>query len=165
MPQDFSFDVVSKVNLQEVANAVQQASKEIATRFDFRGSASKIELKEKELEIVLISDDEHKLKSVIDILETKLVRRGVAVKALDFGKVEPAAGGTVRQVAKIQQGIPSEKAKEIVKAIKDRKLKVQASIQADQVRVAGRSKDELQTAMAVVREGDFGLPIQFTNYR
>ena len=165
MPQDFSFDVVSKVDLQEVANAVQQASKEIATRFDFRGSASKIELREKELEVALVSDDEHKLKSVIDILETKLVRRGVAVKALDYGKVEPAAGGTVRQVAKIQQGIPSEKAKEIVKAIKDRKLKVQASIQADQVRVAGRSKDELQTAMAIVKEGDFGLPLQFTNYR
>jgi hypothetical protein len=165
MPQDFSFDVVSKVDLQEVANAVQQASKEIATRFDFRGSASKIELREKELEVVLVSDDEHKLKSVIDILETKLVRRGVAVKALDYGKVEPAAGGTVRQVAKIQQGIPSERAKEIVKAIKDRKLKVQASIQADQVRVAGRSKDELQTAMAIVKEGDFGLPLQFTNYR
>ena len=165
MPQDFSFDVVSKVDLQEVANAVQQASKEIATRFDFRGSASKIELRDKELEVVLISDDEHKLKSVIDILETKLVRRGVAVKALDYGKVEPAAGGTVRQVAKIQQGIPSETAKEIVKAIKDRKLKVQASIQADQVRVSGRSKDDLQNAMATVREGDFGLPLQFTNYR
>src|SRR4029450_12440906 len=165
MPQDFSFDVVSKVDLQEVANAVQQASKEIATRFDFRGSASKIELKEKELEIVLVSDDEHKMKSVIDILETKLVRRGVAVKALDFGKVEPAAGGTVRQVAKIQQGIPSEKAKEIVKAIKDRKLKVQASIQADQVRVAGRSKDDLQAVMAMLRAGDFGVPLQFTNYR
>ena len=165
MPQDFSFDVVSKVDLQEVANAIQQASKEIVTRFDFRGSASKIELKEKELEVVLVSDDEHKLKSVIDILETKLVRRGVAVKALDYGKVEAAAGGTVRQVAKIQQGIPSEKAKEIVKAIKDRKLKVQASIQADQVRVSGRSKDDLQTAMATVREGDFGLPLQFTNYR
>ena len=165
MPQDFSFDVVSKVELQEVANAVAQASKEIATRFDFRGSASKIELKDKELEVLLVSDDEHKLKSVIDILETKLVRRGVAVKALDYGKVEAAAGGTVRQVAKIQQGIPTEKAKEIVKAIKDRKLKVQASIQADQVRVSGRSKDDLQTAMATVREGDFGLPLQFTNYR
>jgi hypothetical protein len=165
VPQDFSFDVVSKVDLQEVANAVQQASKEIATRFDFRGSASKIELKDKELEVVLISDDEHKLKSVIDILETKLVRRHVAVKALDYGKVEAAAGGTVRQVAKIQQGIPSEKAKEIVKAIKDRKLKVQAAIQADQVRVSGRSKDDLQTAMATVRDGDFGLPLQFTNYR
>lgn len=165
MPQDFSFDVVNKVDLQEVANAVQQASKEIATRFDFRGSASKVELREKELELVLVSDDEHKLKSVVDILETKLVRRGVAVKALDYGKVEPAAGATVRQIAKIQQGIPSEKARAIVKAIKDRKLKVQASIQADQVRVAGRSKDDLQSAMAVVREGDFGLPLQFTNYR
>lgn len=165
MPQDFSFDVVSKVDLQEVSNAVQQASKEIATRFDFRGSASKIELNEKELQLVLSSDDEHKLKSVVDILETKLVRRGVAVKSLDYGRVEPAAGGTVRQVAKIQQGIPSEKAKEIVKAIKDRKLKVQASIQADQVRVAGRSKDELQSAMAIVKDGDFGLPLQFTNYR
>jgi len=165
MPQDFSFDVVSKVDLQEVANAVQQASKEIATRFDFRGSASKIELKEKELEIVLTSDDEYKLKSVVDILETKLVRRGVAVKAMDYGKVEPAAGAMVRQVAKIQQGIPSEKAKEIVKAIKDRKIKVQASIQADQVRVAGRIKDELQEAMAVLKSQDFGLPLQFTNYR
>jgi uncharacterized protein YajQ (UPF0234 family) len=165
MPQDFSFDVVSKVELQEVSNAVAQASKEIATRFDFRGSASKIELKDRELEVVLVSDDEHKLKSVIDILDTKLVRRGVAVKALDYGKVEAAAGGTVRQVAKIQQGIPTEKAKEIVKAIKDRKLKVQASIQADQVRVSGRSKDDLQSAMATVRDGDFGLPLQFTNYR
>ena len=165
MPQDFSFDVVSKVDLQEVSNAVQQASKEIATRFDFRGSASKIELKEKELELVLTSDDDHKIKSVIDILETKLVRRGVAVKALDFGRIEPAAGGTVRQVAKIQQGIPSEKAKEIVKAIKDRKLKVQASIQSDQVRVSGRAKDDLQTAIALLKERDFGLPLQFTNYR
>jgi hypothetical protein len=165
MPQDFSFDVVSKVDLQEVSNAVAQASKEIATRFDFRGSASKIELRDKELELVLGSDDEHKLKSVVDILETKLVRRGVAVKALDYGRVEPAAGGTVRQVAKIQQGIPSDKAKEIVKAIKDRKLKVQASIQADQVRVAGRSKDDLQSAITVIKERDFGLPLQFTNYR
>ncbi len=165
MPQDFSFDVVSKVDLQEVSNAVQQASKEIATRFDFRGSASKIELREKELELILTSDDEHKMKSVVDILETKLVRRGVAVKAIEFGRVEPAAGGTVRQVAKIQQGIPSEKAKEIVKAIKDRKLKVQASIQSDQVRVSGRAKDELQTAIALLKERDFGLPLQFTNYR
>ena len=165
MPQDFSFDVVSKVDLQEVSNAVQQASKEIATRFDFRGSASKIELREKELELVLTSDDDHKIKSVIDILETKLVRRGVAVKAIDYGRIEPAAGGTVRQVAKIQQGIPSEKAKEIVKAIKDRKLKVQASIQSDQVRVSGRAKDQLQEAIALLKERDFGLPLQFTNYR
>ena len=165
MAQEFSFDVVSKVDLQEVSNAVQQASKEIATRFDFRGSASRIELREKELELVLTSDDDHKIKSVIDILETKLVRRGVAVKAIDYGRIEPAAGGTVRQVAKIQQGIPSEKAKEIVKAIKDRKLKVQASIQSDQVRVSGRAKDQLQEAIALLKERDFGLPLQFTNYR
>lgn len=165
MAQEFSFDVVSKVNLQEVSNAVQQASKEIGTRFDFRGSKSRIEFNEKELELVLISDDEGKLKSVVDILETKLVRRGVAVKSLDYGKVEPAAGGTVRQVAMIQQGIPSEKAKEIVKTIKDRKLKVQAAIQADQVRVSGRNKDDLQEAIALLKGGDFGLPLQFTNYR
>lgn len=165
MAQEFSFDVVSKVNLQEVSNAVQQASKEIGTRFDFRGSKSRVELNEKELELVLTSDDEGKLKSVVDVLETKLVRRGVAVKSLDYGTVEPAAGGTVRQVAMIQQGIPSEKAKEIVKTIKDRKLKVQAAIQADQVRVSGRNKDDLQEAIALLKAGDFGLPLQFMNYR
>ncbi len=165
MAQEFSFDVVSKVDLQEVSNAVQQASREITTRFDFKGSASKIEWNEKELTLTLTSDDEHKLKSVVDILETRLVKRGIAVKALDFGKVEPAAGATVRQAVKVQQGIPSEKAKEIVKTIKDRKIKVQASIQADQVRVAGKSKDELQTVQALLRAGDFGLPLQFTNYR
>lgn len=165
MAQEFSFDVVSKVDLQEVQNAVQQASKEIATRFDFRGSKSKIEWNEKELTLTLTSDDEGKLKSVKDILETRLVKRGVAVKSLDYQKVEPAAMGTVRQVAKIQQGIPSEKAKEMVKAIKDRKLKVQAAIQGDQLRVSGRAKDDLQEVMAMLRAGDFGVPLQFTNYR
>jgi uncharacterized protein YajQ (UPF0234 family) len=165
MPQEFSFDVVSKVDLQEVLNAVQQAGKEIATRFDFRGSASKIEWNEKELALTLISDDEHKLKSVVDILETRLAKRGIATRSLDFGKVEPAALATVRQVVKVQQGIPSEKAKEIVRAIKDRKLKVQASIQADQVRVSGRNKDDLQEVQALLRAGDFGLPLQFANYR
>ena len=165
MPQDFSFDVVSKVDLQEVANAVQQASKEIATRFDFRGSTSKIEWDEKELALTLTSDDAGKMKSVVDILETRLVKRGIPVKALDFGKVEPAAGASVRQVVKVQQGIPSEKAKAIVRTIKDRKLKVQASIQADQVRVSGRNKDDLQATMALLRAEDFGLPLQFTNYR
>ncbi len=165
MATEFSFDVVSKVDLQEVVNAVAQASKEIATRFDFRGSASKIEWNEKELELTLTSDDAHKLKSVVDILETRLVKRGIAVKALDFGKIEDAAGGTVRQVVKIQQGIVSEKAKEIVKAIKDRKIKVQAAIQGDQVRVSGRNKDDLQSAQTLLRGGDFGLPLQFTNYR
>jgi uncharacterized protein YajQ (UPF0234 family) len=165
MAQEFSFDVVSKVDLQEVLNAVQQGSKEIATRFDFRGSKSKIEWNEKELALTLTSDDEGKLKSVKDILETRLVKRGVAVKALDYQKVEPAAMGTVRQVVKIQQGIASEKAKEIVKAIKDKKLKVQAAIQGDQVRVSGRAKDDLQEVMALLRAGDFGVPLQFTNYR
>ncbi|MCA1580629.1 MAG: YajQ family cyclic di-GMP-binding protein [Acidobacteria bacterium] len=165
MATEFSFDVVSKVDLQEVVNAVQQASKEIATRFDFRGSASKIEWNEKELELTLTSDDAHKLKSVVDILETRLVKRGIAVKALDFGKIEDAAGGTVRQVVKIQQGIVSEKAKEIVKAIKDRKIKVQAAIQGDQVRISGRNKDDLQSVQMLLRGGDFGVPLQFTNYR
>ena len=165
MAQEFSFDVVSKVDLQEVSNAVQQATKEISTRFDFRGSKSKIEWNDKDLELTLISDDEGKLKSVKDILETRLVKRGVAPKSLDYQKVEPAAMGTVRQVVKIQQGIASEKAKEIVRAIKDKKLKVQASIQADQVRVTGRAKDELQEVMALLRAGDFGVPLQFTNYR
>ena len=165
MAQEFSFDVVSKVDLQEVLNAVQQASKEIATRFDFRGSASKVEWNEKELTLTMTSDDEGKLKSVKDILETRLVKRGVAVKSLDYQKVEPAAMGTVRQDVKIQQGIASEKAKEIVKAIKDRKLKVQAAIQGDQVRVSGRAKDDLQEVMTLLRAGDYGVPLQFTNYR
>jgi cyclic-di-GMP-binding protein len=163
--QDFSFDVVSRVDLQEVSNAVQQASKEIATRFDFRGSASRIEWNEKESTLTLTSDDAGKLKSVVDILETRLVKRGIAVKSLDYGKVDDAAGGTVRQAVRVQQGIDSEKARAIVKTIKDRKLKVQASIQADQVRVSGRNKDDLQAAITLLRAGDFGLPLQFTNYR
>ena len=165
MPQDFSFDVVSKVDLQEVSNAVQQASKEIGTRFDFRGSVSTIEWNEKELTLMLISDDEHKLRSVVDILETRLVKRGVSIKALEFGKIEQAGGARVRQNVKVQQGIPSEKAKAIVRTIKDRKFKVQAAIQADQVRVSGRNKDDLQAVMALIRGEDFGLPLQFTNYR
>lgn len=163
MPQDFSFDVVSKVDMQEVANAVQQAQKELSQRFDFKGSKSSIELTNEEL--ILISDDEGKLRQVKDVLETKLVKRHVALKAIDYQKLEPAAGGTVRQRAKIVQGIESEKAKAIVKAIKDAKLKVQAAIQSDQVRVTGRSKDDLQKAIAVVKENDFGIPLQFINYR
>jgi uncharacterized protein YajQ (UPF0234 family) len=163
MAQEFSFDVVSKTDLQEVSNAIQQAQKELAQRFDFKGSKSSIELSGEEL--VLVSDDEGKLVSVKDIVETKLVKRKVSLKALDYGKVEPAAGGTVRQRAKIVQGIETEKAKAIVKTIKDAKIKVQASIQSDQVRVVGRSKDDLQKAMALVRESDYGIPLQFTNYR
>jgi hypothetical protein len=163
MAQEFSFDIVSKTDMQEVANAIQQAQKELATRFDFKGSKSSIELTADE--IVLVSDDEGKLRSVKDIVESKLVRRKVSLKALDYAKVEPAAGGTVRQRAKIVQGIESEKAKAIVRTIKDAKLKVQASIQSDQVRVTGRSKDDLQKAIALVKEQDFGIPLQFTNYR
>jgi len=163
MAQEFSFDVVSKTEMQEVANAIQQAQKELAQRFDFKGSKSSIELTNDE--IVLASDDEGKLRSVKDIVESKLVKRKVSLKALDYSKVEPAAGGTVRQRAKIVQGIESEKAKAIVKAIKDAKLKVQASIQSDQVRVVGRSKDDLQKAIALIREQDYGIPLQFTNYR
>src|SRR5687767_14337768 len=163
MAQDSSFDIVSKTDMQEVANAIQQAQKELAQRFDFKGSKSEITWSAEEL--VLVSDDEVKLRSLRDIVEGRLVKRGVSLKAVDYGKVEAAALGTVRQKAKIVQGIESEKAKNIVKAIKDAKLKVQASIQSDQVRVSGRNKDDLQRAIALVKEKDFGIPLQFTNYR
>jgi Uncharacterized protein conserved in bacteria len=163
MAQEFSFDIVSKTDMQEVSNAVQQAQKELAQRFDFKGSKSSMELTAEEL--ILVSDDEGKLRSVKDILESKLVKRGVSLKAVDYAVLEQAAGGTVRQRAKIVQGIEIEKAKAIVKAVKDAKLKVQASIQSDQVRVTGRAKDDLQKAMAIVKGKDFGVPLQFTNYR
>lgn len=163
MAQDCSFDIVSKTDMQEVANAIQQAQKELAQRFDFKGSKSSIELNPEE--IVLISDDEGKLRSVKEIVEGKLVKRKVSLKALDYANVEPSSGGTVRQRARIVQGIETEKAKTIVRTLKDAKLKVQASIQSDQVRVTGRNKDELQKAIALVREQDFGIPLQFTNYR
>jgi uncharacterized protein YajQ (UPF0234 family) len=162
-----SFDVVSKVETQEVNNAVSQAMKEITTRFDFKGSKSNITFDGKE-EIVLISDDEQKLKSVVDILKEKLVKRKVALNAVNYEKVQEAAGNTVRQVAKLQQGIPSEKAKEIVKIIKNSKLrKVQASIQSDQVRVTSPSRDELQEVIKLLREneGKLAIPLQYINYR
>lgn len=163
MAQEFSFDIVSKTDMQEVSNAVQQAQKELAQRFDFKGSKSSIELTAEE--IIVSSDDEGKLRSVKDILESKLVKRQVALKAVEYGKLEDAQMGTVRQKAKIVQGIESDKAKAIVKTIKDAKVKVQASIQADQVRVVGRSKDDLQRAMTLVKGTDYGIPLQFTNYR
>jgi uncharacterized protein YajQ (UPF0234 family) len=163
MAQEFSFDIVSKTEMQEVANAVQQAQKELAQRFDFKGSKSEIQLTKDEL--VLVSDDETKLRSLKDIVESKLVKRKVSLKAIDYQNIEEASMGTVRQRAKIVQGIEIEKAKAIVKAIKDAKVKVQASIQADQVRVTGRSKDDLQRAISLVKESDFGIPLQFTNYR
>ena len=162
---DNTFDVVSKIDMPEVLNAIQQAQKEVQQRYDLKDSHSSIELKEKDNKIELASKDEFKLKAVVDILESKLVKRKVPLKNLSFGTVTPAAGSTVRQDVTLQQGIPIEKAREIVKAIKDAKLKVQASIQGDFVRVAGRDRDTLQQAIQLLRTADFGLEMQFTNYR
>jgi cyclic-di-GMP-binding protein len=162
---DNSFDVVSKIEMPEVANAVQQAVKEIQQRFDLKDSHSNIELNEKENKITLASKDEFKLKAVIDVLESKLVKRKVPLKGLTFGAITPAAGSTVRQEITLQQGISTEKAREIVKSIKDSKLKVQASIQGDFVRVSGRDRDVLQEVIKLLRDTDFGIDMQFTNYR
>ena len=162
---DNSFDVVSKIEMPEVMNAVQQAGKEIHQRYDLKDSKSSIELKEKENKIVLASADEFKLKAVIDILQSKLVKRNVPLKGLSYGEIIPAAGSSVKQEITLQQGIAIEKAREIVKAIKDSKLKVQASIQGDFVRIAGKDRDTLQSAIAVLRGHDFGIDMQFTNYR
>jgi hypothetical protein len=158
-----SFDVVSKVDLQEVKNAIAQAMKEIATRFDLKGSASTVDLAGEEL--VLASSDEYKLKAVRDVLEGRLVKRAVPLKALSWGKVEEALGGSVRQKVALQRGIPTEKAREIVKIIKGTKLKVQAAIQADQVRVTGKNRDDLQAVIRLLRDTDLGIDMQFTNYR
>lgn len=163
MAAENSFDVVSKINMSEVTNAVTQAMKEIGQRFDFKGSKSSI-TEEKDA-LVVVSDDEFKLKSVIDILQNKLVKRGVPTKNLTYGKMESALSGTVRQRVTLQQGIPTDKAKEVVKAIKEAKLKVQASIQSDQVRVSGKSRDDLQTAIALLKGKDFGIELQYENFR
>jgi cyclic-di-GMP-binding protein len=161
----FSFDVVSEVKMQELKNALDQATKEIKQRFDFKDSRTDITLKEKEKELVVVSDDEYKLKAVLEIIKAKCVKRGVSLKAFTYGTIEPALSGTVRQVAKIQSGLASEKAKELSKTIKDSKLKVQAQIQGEQVRVTSKSKDELQSAIAFLRGKDFGIDLQFINYR
>ena len=158
-----SFDVVSEVDMMEVSNAVQQAMKEIRQRFDFKGSVSDITLEAETL--TLLSDDESRLKAVIDVLTTKLVKRGVSLKSLEYGKIEPAAKGTVRQVVTIQRGIPTEKAKEIVKFIKGTGIRVQAAIQENQVRVSGKNRDDLQAVIGALKGRDFGLDLQFTNYR
>jgi uncharacterized protein YajQ (UPF0234 family) len=162
---DNSFDIVSKIDLNEVANAIHQSMKEVQTRFDLKNSKSTIDLNEKDKKILLASQDEFKLRAVTEILEGKLVKRGVPLKGLSFGEVIPAAGSTVRQEVSIQQGIPIEKARQIVKKIKDAKLKVQASIQGDLVRVSGKSRDVLQEAIHLLRGEDFGIDMQFTNYR
>jgi len=164
MAAENSFDIVSKVDLQEVSNAIQNALKEIHTRFDLKDSKSDIQLEGKEA-LILSSSDDYKLKAVTDILQGKLVKRGVPIKALVYGAVEPAAGSSVRQKVTMQQGIPIEKAKEIVKVIKDSKKKVQASIQGDTVRVSGKDRDALQEIIALLKGRDFGIDMQFTNYR
>lgn len=162
---DSSFDVVSKIDLQEMKNAIDQAMKEIGQRFDFRGSKTQITLEADDTGLTILSDDDYKLKAVNDILQSKLVKRGISPKSLDYQTPEAALGGTMRQKVKLKQGIASEKAKEISKFIRDGKWKVQAQIQGDQLRVASKSKDELQAVIAALRQKDFDLPLQFTNYR
>lgn len=163
MASNCSFDVVSEVNMQEVDNAVNQAKKELSQRYDFKGSKAEINLDKDEIKI--IAEDEFRIRSIIDILQSKLVKRGVPLKSLDYGKIEPSAGGMDRQIIKIQRGISKEKGKEVVAAIKASKLKVQAQIMEDQVRVSGKSKDDLQAVIQMLREKDFGIELQFTNFR
>ena len=162
---DSSFDIVSEVNLQEVDNAINQARKEIAQRYDFKGSRSAIDLNQKENIVTLTSDDEFKLKSVIDILQNKLIKRGVSLKALKYGTVEPSANSTVRQVVTLRVGIDRDDARMIVKLIKDTKLRVQAQIMDDQIRVSGKNKDDLQSVMSTLRSTELSFALQFTNYR
>jgi uncharacterized protein YajQ (UPF0234 family) len=164
MASDNSFDVVSKVEIQEVKNAIDQATKEVHARFDLKDSKSSIELQGQDT-IQLASQDEYKLKAVIEILSQKLVKRGVSLKNLEYEKIEPAAGSSVRQKIKLIQGIPSEKAKQIVALIKDSKKKAQASIQGDTVRVVSKDRDVLQEIMGMLRGKDLGVELQFTNYR
>lgn len=163
MAKENSFDIVSKTDYAEVTNALNQTTKEISQRFDFKGSKATVELQEKDL--MLSAEDETKLRNMNDILQGKLVKRGISLKALDYQKIEPAAGGTVRQLVKVQQGIPTDKAKEVVKFIKDGKYKVQASIQGETVRVSGKDRDTLQEVIAALKGKDFGIDMQFDNYR
>ena len=160
-----SFDIVSRVDMQEVTNAVQQAMKEIKQRFDFRGSKSNIELDYGKNEIAIVSDDEYKLKSVVDVLQGKLIKRKVPLESLNYGKIESALSGTVKQSVAIQQGIPTEKSKEIVKMIKSSKFKVQSEIQKDQLRVRAKKIDDLQSVMQLLKEKELGIHLEFVNYR
>ncbi|PYM44276.1 MAG: YajQ family cyclic di-GMP-binding protein [Candidatus Rokuibacteriota bacterium] len=163
MPAENSFDIACKIDPQEVTNALDQARREIETRYDLKGSKNELRLEANE--IVVLAADDMKLKAVVDILQSRLHKRGVPLKALTYGKVEEASGGVLRQKIALQQGIPIEKAREIVRLIKDTKLKVQAAIQEDHVRVSGKNRDDLQTIIARLKERDFGIAIQFTNYR
>ncbi len=163
MAKENSFDIVSKTDYAELDNALNQTSKEISQRFDFKGSKAAVELKDKDL--IMTAEDETRLRNMNDILQTKLVKRGISIKALDYQKIEPAAGGTVRQLVKIQQGIPTDKAKEVVRFIKDNKYKVQPSIQGETVRVTSKDRDTLQEVIAALKSKDFGIDMQFDNYR
>lgn len=163
MAKENSFDIVSKTDYAEVTNAINQTVKEVSQRFDFKGSKATVDLEQKDL--MLSAEDETKLRNMNDILQGKLIKRGISLKALDYQKIEAAAGGTVRQLVKVQQGIPIEKAKEVVRFIKDAKFKVQASIQGVTVRVSGKDRDTLQDVMAKLKAADFGIDMQFDNYR
>jgi uncharacterized protein YajQ (UPF0234 family) len=165
MASENSFDVVSKIEMPEVVNAISQAMKEVIARYDLKDSKSKIELQEKDLKIILTSADEYKVNAVNDILQSKLLKRGVPIKNLDYGVVQPAAGSTVRQEVKLKQGLATEKAKDVVKVIKDSKLKVTAAIMGDYVRVSSKDRDTLQQVIALLKGKDFGVDLQFTNYR
>ena len=163
MAKSNSFDIVSRTDMNEVGNAVNMTMKEIRQRFDFKKSCSEVKIEGENL--VLVSDDDYKLQSLTSVLEDKLLRRKISLKAFQYGKAEPSSGGTVRQEVSIQQGIPTEKAKEIVKLIKKEKLKVQASIQGDTVRVSGKDRDTLQQVIQLIKAQDLGIDMQFTNYR
>ena len=163
MAVENSFDIACKIEMQEVTNALDQARREIETRYDLKGSKCQITLEK--ADITVMTPDDMKLKAVVDILQSRLHKRGVPLKALTYGEVEQASGGALRQKITLQQGIPIEKAKEIVRIIKDTKVKVQASIQADQVRVSGKNRDDLQKIIALLRDQDLGIALQFTNYR
>jgi uncharacterized protein YajQ (UPF0234 family) len=163
MAADNSFDIVCKIDMQEVRNALDQARREIETRYDLKGARNEVALDK--TDIVITAGDDMKLKAVADILQSKLHRRGIPLKALSWGKVEEAAGSTLRQKVGLQQGIPTDKAREIVRLIKDTKVKVQAAIQEDQVRVSGKNRDDLQKVIALLRDRDLGIALQFTNYR
>ncbi len=163
MPTDPSFDIVSRIDQQELDNALNQARKEIENRFDFKHSKTSIEANEKA--ITIVSDDELKMRNVVDILQGKAIKRGLDIKAFDFGTVEPAAGGTVRQVLTLRSGIPKDKSKPLMEKIKALKLKVSAQYQDEQIRVTGKNRDDLQTVIAAMKELDYELPLQFVNYR
>lgn len=165
MAQQSSFDIVSEVNLQEVDNAVNQATKEIIQRYDFKDSKTSISFVQKEKKLIVATIDEFHLKSAIDILQSKLIKRGVPVKALAYGAIEPAASGTVRQAVNLQVGIDKDNARTVIKLIKDTKLRVQAQIMEDQIRVSGKDKDDLQNVMAVLRAASLPVALQFVNYR